>query len=125
MCSIAAPSAPPSGFTVTAKSSTSMTTSWQLPPESDRNGVITGFKLCYKKKSSSGSQTTVVVKSASTLTKVVTRLDEYTEYEFQVLAYTSKGDGPKSSPQSALTKEAGENSEITIPYTSVDCYGEL
>ena len=110
---------------MTARSSTSITASWQLPPEGDRNGDIAGFKLFYKKKSSSGSQTTVVVKSASTLTKVVTRLDEYTEYEFQLLAYTSKGDGPKSSPKSATTKEAGENSEITIPYTSVDCYGKL
>ena len=110
---------------MTAKSSTSITTSWQLPPESDRNGVITGFKLFYKKKSSSGSQTVVRVESASTLTKVVIGLDEYTEYEFQVLAYTSKGDGPKSSPKSATTKEAGENSEITIPYTFVDCYGKL
>ena len=27
----------------------------------------------------------------------VTGLDKYTEYEFQVLAFTSGGDGPKSS----------------------------
>jgi len=42
-----------------------------------------------------------------------------------VLAYTSKGDGPKSNPESATTKEAGEKSEITIPYTSVYCYARL
>ena len=52
----------------------------------------------------------VLVKSGSTLTKVFTGLDEYAEYEFQVLAYTSKGDGPKSNSKSATTKEAGEKS---------------
>ena len=108
-CSILAPSAAPSGFTVTAKTSTSITASWQLPPEDDRKGIIIGFKLFYKKKGSSGSPTQLVtINSGSTLTKVVTGLDEYTEYEFQVLAYTSIGDGPKSNPKSAKTKQAGE-----------------
>ena len=32
----------------------------------------------------------------------------YTEYEFQVLAYTSVGDGPKSSKQYESTKEEGK-----------------
>ena len=120
-CSIVAPSAAPSGFTVTTKTSTSITASWQLPPVDDRNGVITGFKLFYKKKGSSGSSTQLNTNSGSTLTKVVTGLDEYTEYEFQVLAYTSIGDGPKSNPKSAKTKQAGEKSEVTIPYTSIYC----
>ena len=120
--SITAPSKAPSNFSVAAKTSNTIQASWQLPPEDGRNGVITGFKLFYKKKSSSGSQTMVPVKNGSTLTKVVTGLDEYTEYEFQVLAYTSKGDGPKSNPKSATTKEAGEKSEIPISYASVYYY---
>ena len=94
---------------MTAKSSTSITASWQLPPAYDRNGVIAGFKLFYEKKSSSGSQTTVVVKSGSTLTIVVAGLDEYTEYQFQVLAYTSVGDGPNSSVEYETTMEDGKN----------------
>ena len=36
-------------------------------------------------------------------------LDKYTEYEFQVLAFTSKGDGPKSSVVVERTKEDGKN----------------
>ena len=99
-----------------AKTSTSITASWQLPPEDDRNGIIRGFKLFYKKKGSSGSATLLNINSGSTVTKVVTGLDEYKEYEFQVLAYTSIGDGPKSNPKSAKTKQAGEKLEITIPY---------
>ena len=107
-CTIVAPSAAPSGFTVTAKTSTSITASWQLPPVDERNGIIRGFKLFYKKKGSSGSATLLNINSGSTLIKVVTGLDEYTEYEFQVLAYTSIGDGPKSSKKYERTKEDGK-----------------
>ena len=50
----------------------------------------------------------VPVNSGSTWTKVVSGLEEYTEYEFQVLAYTSAGDGTKSSVKSVITKEDGK-----------------
>ena len=46
--------------------------------------------------------------SGSTLTKVVAGLDEYTEYQFQVLAYTSVGDGPSSSAEYETTMEDGK-----------------
>ena len=109
-CSIAAPSGAPSVFTVTATSSTSITVSWQLPPANDRNGKITGFKLFYKKRVSTGQQTIMMVpvNSGSIWTKVFSGLEKYTEYEFQVLAYTSVGDGPKSSVIYRKTKEDGK-----------------
>ena len=44
----------------------------------------------------------------NTLTTVVTGLDKYTEYEFQVLAYTSGGDGPKSCGEVERTLEDGK-----------------
>ena len=44
----------------------------------------------------------------NTLTTVVTGLDKYTEYEFQVLAYTSGGDGPKSCVEVERTLEDGK-----------------
>ena len=107
-CSIVAPSKAPDGFTVTAKTSTSITASWQLPPADGRNGAITGFKLFYQKKGSVGSRYQLTIKSGSTLTKVVNGLDKYTEYDFQVLAFTSVGDGPNSSVKSARTEEDGK-----------------
>ena len=55
--------------------------------------MINGFKLFYKKRSSSGPGTVLLIKSAAVLNKVVDGLDKYTEYEFQVLAFTSVGDG--------------------------------
>ena len=49
----------------------------------------------------------VPVNSGGTLSKDVTGLDKYTEYEFQVLAFTSVGDGPKSSVKVERTMEDG------------------
>ncbi|XP_066015596.1 protein sidekick-1-like isoform X3 [Pocillopora verrucosa] len=94
----AAPSKAPSSFRVTAVTSTIITASWQLPPADSRNGIIIGFKLFYKKRGSGGQATTLTIKNGTALSKDVAGLDIYTEYEFEVLAFTSVGDGPRSSP---------------------------
>ena len=105
---ISVPSQPPTAFKVTASSSTSITASWQLPPVFARHGRnITGFKLFYKKKGCGGSATTLTISSGSILSRNVTGLDKLTEYEFQVLAFTSDGDGPKSPVEVKRTKGAG------------------
>ena len=39
--------------------------------------------------------------------KHVTGLDKYSEYEFQVLAFTSMGDGPRSAVAVERTMEDG------------------
>ena len=101
------PSQPPTTFQLTASSSTSITASWQLPPVFARHGNIAGFKLFYKKKSSSGSATTLPISDGAILSRTVTVLDKYTEYEFQVLAFTSDGDGPKSLAKVKRTMEDG------------------
>ena len=65
--------------------------------------------MLYKKKgcSASDSQSEVRVDGNATLTKDATELDKYTEYEFQVLAFTSVGDGRKSPVKVERTKEDG------------------
>ena len=115
ICSIAVPSKAPSKFTVTRTSSTSITASWQLPPADSQNGIITGFKLFYKKKDSAESATMLAINNGTKLTKDVTGLDEYTEYEFQVLAFTSVGDGPKSSVEVEKTNEDGRKLNCRLP----------
>ena len=67
--------------------------------------------MFYQKIDSAGSSTSVSINSVSTLTKDVTGLDKYTEYEFEVLAFTSVGDGPKSSVKVERTKEDGKRTE--------------
>ena len=95
---------------MTAITSTSILASWQLPPVDSRHGNITGFKLYFKRKGSDESSTILLIDSASVLSKPVTGLDKFTEYELQVLAFTSVGDGPKSSVKVERTKEGGKNS---------------
>ena len=106
-CSIAAPSQPLSQFNVTVESSTSITASWRLPPEGSRHGIIKGYKLFYQKKGSD-SATFLTLNNIKTSERV-TKLDKYTEYEFQVLAFTSAGDGPNSSTVFKTTMQDGAN----------------
>ena len=116
--SIVVPSSSPISFSLTASSSTSIRASWQLPPADSQNGIITGFKLFYKKKDSEGSATLVAINSGGTLTKNVTGLDKYTEYEFEVLASTSVGDGPKSSTKVKRTLQDGKMCNMYIVYST-------
>ncbi len=101
------PSLAPSVFTVAASNSTSITASWQLPPKYARHGIITGFKLFYKKKDSADSPI-VLTNNVTSLARTITGLEKYTEYEFQVLAINSNGDGRKSSVKVTRTKEDGK-----------------
>ena len=95
--STSAPSSAPTNFTVTASSPSVITASWQFPPADSRNGIITGYKLFHKRKNSGAPADIITINSGATHTTNVSGLIKYTEYEFQVLAFTSVGDGPKSS----------------------------
>ncbi|XP_022806638.1 uncharacterized protein LOC111343721 [Stylophora pistillata] len=109
------PSQPPTAFKLTAISSTSITASWQLPPVFAWHGrTITGFKLFYKKVYGRSAATLTIISSGSILSRNVTGLDKYTEYEFQVLAYSSDGDGPKSLVEVETTKGDGECVEFDL-----------
>ncbi|KAL9950689.1 hypothetical protein ACROYT_G043228 [Oculina patagonica] len=113
------PSQPPSSFSLTPKSSTSIEASWKLPPANSWNGIIKGFRLFYRTKGSSGSPTMEHINSQSTLKKVIGDLDKYTEYEFQVLAYTSAGDGKKSTEKFEWTMQDAPSAPSTLSYIDV------
>ena len=93
---------------MTASSSTSIRASWQLLPADSRNGIITGFKLFYRQKHSDNQPKLLNISSASIRAETVRELMKFTEYEFQLLAYTSVGNGPNSSVQFAKTMEDGK-----------------
>ena len=82
---------------MTASSCTSLEASWQLSQTNSRNGIIRGFKLFYGQKGSETQPKLVHISNASILAATITELLTFTEYEFQLLAYTSVGDGPNSS----------------------------
>ena len=100
---------------MTAVTSTIVTASWQLPPADFRNGIIIGFKLFYKTRGSAGAATTLTINNGTASSKDVTGLDIYTEYEFEMLAFTSVGDGPRSSlVVVAKTMKDGKNFKMML-----------
>ena len=66
--------------------------------------------MFYKKRGSAGLATTLTMNNGTALSRDVGGLDIYTEYEFEVLAFTSVGDGPRSSPVVVVrTMKRGKN----------------
>lgn len=100
----------PTALQVHPLTSSSVLTSWQ-PPLADSR-IILGFKLIYKRTRSNGQQVARINSSFDLLKGAiyhkVQQLDGNTEYQFQVLAYNSGGDGVKSSPQFVTTPEGGK-----------------
>ena len=69
--------------------------------------------MFYKKRGSAGAATTVTINNGTALSRDVAGLDIYTEYEFEVLAFTSVGDGPRSSPLVVVrTMKDGKNCKV-------------
>ena len=56
-----------------------------------------------------GPPSNITIDDGRSYSEDITGLSIYTEYEFQVLAFTSRGDGPKSSVVVEITMEDGKN----------------
>ena len=69
--------------------------------------------MFYKKKTSATSATSLTINSGASpsIHFYLAGLEKYTEYEFQVLAFNSAGDGLKSSVKVERTMEDGNLSE--------------
>lgn len=96
-------------FTVIATNSTTVKASWQLSPEDSERGIVKGFKLFYYKKGIVGLKTEITVNGSEIHTYYVTGLDKNKEYEFQLLAFSLAGDGPKSSLKVTGTMDNGKD----------------
>jgi netrin-G3 ligand len=102
------PGAPPQSVAAFAESSTSLRVTWSPPPENKQNGLIAYYKIFYVPKSRSDSEATVVViKNAAARDFVLDDLLKWTDYRLWMLAGTSVGDGPKSTPIEVKTDEDG------------------
>ena len=102
------PSAPPNNVRGHNSSSTSILVQWNALPEADQNGVITGYRVIYQPLPS-GNITSKTENAAATQLDV-TGLNEFTNYNICVLAFTVKGDGP----QSCITVITAEDSKFKL-----------
>ena len=104
----AVPGAPPQMVNAYPESSTSLRIVWEPPPENKQNGVIAYYKIFYVPKTRSDSEATVIeIKNANAREFVIDELMKWASYRVWMLAGTSVGDGPKSSPIEIQTDEDG------------------
>ncbi|XP_022097192.1 tyrosine-protein kinase receptor Tie-1-like [Acanthaster planci] len=111
------PSEPPAQVAVTLTAQRSLSFSWSQPPCGGRGGVIIGYTYRLTEDESNAQvRLSVVSKESAT----VDDLTPYTKYSFQVLAYTSVGDGPYSIGLIAGTLEAEPTVPLNVAIQNVD-----
>ncbi|KAM8828630.1 netrin receptor DCC isoform 3-T3 [Spinachia spinachia] len=96
------PSAPPQNITLEVILSRSIKVSWQPPPPSAQNGVISAYKIKYRKTGRRGDQEAI---EPNNFWFLFTGLEKGSQYSFQVTAMTANGTGPPSDWYTAETPE--------------------
>ena len=101
------PTDAPRDFTVLKTFSQRISLSWAAVTKSDRNGIITGYKVVYQALPNGGSLTVNVSvgEEEGPTTTTLSGLNQFTNYSISVLAFTVKGDGPPSPSIVAQTRE--------------------
>lgn len=93
----------------------------QLLQKSDWNGEPRGYKIYYRMKeqatSSSNWSVLVLDNGVNVNSAILTKLQEWMEYEVKMLAYNDIGDGVFSSVTVERTREAGER--LRSHYTQI------
>lgn len=97
------PTAPPDNVTAYNTSSFSIMVFWSQVPSRYRNGLVVGYKVCYKRADIIESVLYCIAVYA--LGMEIGGLKTYTPYWITVLAYTTKGEGPTSKPLLVWTDE--------------------
>uniref|UniRef100_A0A673JFQ7 Protein sidekick-2-like n=1 Tax=Sinocyclocheilus rhinocerous TaxID=307959 RepID=A0A673JFQ7_9TELE len=92
------PSSGPANVSAFATTSSSVLVRWGDVPETDRNGLILGYKVVYKEKDAESALRFWTVEGNTTYSVQLTGLGKYVLYEIQVVAFTRIGDGMPSSP---------------------------
>ena len=93
------------------KNSTEITVTWQNVVGPERNGIILGFGVHYKAIGEFAVDTTEkveVVNGSDAVEKILRSLEKFMNYSITVLAFTSKGDGPRSTAIIVRTDQDGK-----------------
>ncbi|XP_056874779.1 netrin receptor DCC isoform X2 [Takifugu flavidus] len=96
------PSAPPQNITLEVVLSRSIKVLWQPPPRSSQNGIITAYKIKYRRTGRRGDQEAI---EPNNFWYLFTGLEKGSQYSFQVAAMTANGTGPFSDWSTAETPE--------------------
>ncbi|XP_046984365.1 neogenin [Schistocerca americana] len=110
------PTEPPQNVTLEASSSTSVIVRWEPPPRESQNGIITGYKLRYRKKDRKRGDT--VTTPGDRRLYALINLDRRSVYQVRLWALNVNGSSP---PTEWHTTETFENDldESQVPDTPV------
>lgn len=100
-------------MTATAISSTSVRVNWNMLEESERNGNITHFEIILTPSLLAVASFPIPTISVNTLWKSreadIIGLEEFTEYDVTIRAFTVVGPGPFSPASLVVTLEDGKS----------------
>ena len=100
------PATPPQNVQATATSSTEIMVTWDEVPGLDQNGIIINYEVQIEPLDFP-ADIFVDPLNTTSLSIIVTGLEEYVNYNISVRAYTSVGPGPYSDPVTERTLEDG------------------
>ncbi|XP_077474176.1 protein sidekick-2-like isoform X2 [Stigmatopora argus] len=92
------PSSGPTNVSAFATTSSRILVRWGQVLETDRNGLILGYKVIYKEKDADSAPSFWTVEGNTSHSVLLTGLGKYVLYEIRVLAFTRIGDGRSSTP---------------------------
>ncbi|XP_072028791.1 uncharacterized protein [Amphiura filiformis] len=118
------PTSPPSNVTARPFSASSILLSWNLPPTSQRNGDITGYKVRYRLLENSDRAKTIVV-DGILREFILSELERDSEYEIRIGAVNVNGTGPFTDwiPSKTLRDDQNEDNQPPPPaYLEVTSY---
>ena len=95
------PADPPQNVTLEAASSKSIIVRWEPPPSESQNGIITGYKLRWRKKGRGKSE--VITTDGSRRLYAISGLKNGKEYQIKISALTVNGSGPATQWMSQNT----------------------
>lgn len=99
------PSQPPEAVQATELSSQSIKVVWAPPPLFTLHGILQGYKVIFKPVRKDEDETDANIVMSTNLEIIIDNLEKFTNYSIQVLAFTRKGEGVRSSPLYVRTME--------------------
>ncbi|CAH1122837.1 unnamed protein product [Ceutorhynchus assimilis] len=99
------PEQPPDKATCTTLTAQTIRVSWVSPPLTSANGVIKGYKVIYGPSDTWFDEKTKDTKITASSETILHGLKKYTNYSMEVLAYTSGGDGVRTTPIACQTEQ--------------------
>ncbi|XP_053972806.1 neogenin isoform X5 [Hylaeus volcanicus] len=110
----AQPTQPPHNVTVEPASPTSIIIRWE-PPLEGQNGIITGYKIRYRRQDRS-SQPVTITTEGNQRSRVLTGLERHVGYQVRICALNVNGTGPWTEWIQIETYET-ESDEKRVPNT--------